>query len=501
MAGFLGIGSGITSIDSLIAATLNAESAPKTKQLQTLETKTTAQFDALNTLRSAVGSFQTALSNLNKVSLYEARTASLSTSGFLTANATSTAPVGNYAIQVQQLAVGSKVALKSFNEPAAGSTAAATTFSSGKVTIFSGDPADPATKKLELDISGDASTSTQAGIRDAINAQGASQGFSASLVTDASGTRLVISSSSMGDGNDIRVEVSDQGPVGSEQVDLAELAFTPTRTDVDDEDSAFVAPDSSVGGGAAGVIAQARSARLTVDGLQVVHDSNTIDKAIEGVTLNLTKADEAQTINLTVGTDKSKVSTSLQQFVTAYNALTTTVDSLGAVVRLGEGVKPSTGPLVGDASLRSLQSGLRAELSRMQSGDGINALAQMGITTQKDGTLALDSSKLDKVLNENFEHVAGYLTGGQGLMGRMDKVVAGFTKTDGVLDQRQASLRKTLNSVDEQRKALDTRMSKMKDRLVAQYTAMDQLVAKLNNTGDWLGSQLSNLPGVVKSTK
>lgn len=501
MAGITGVGSGIP-IDTIIKAMVDAERAPKTNQLNKLNTKTESQFSAIGTLRSAVSTFQSALANLNKASLYQSRTASFSTGGFMSATTTASAPAGKYSLQVQQLAVGSKVALKSFVEPVAtegGPAVSPRTFSGGKLTFFAGDPAETATRRLELNI--DATNNTQAGIRDAINAQGASLGFSASLVTDASGTRLVVSSSNMGDGKDVRVAVSDQAAVGADEVDLADLAFSPAATDQLDAASGFVAPDSSVGGGAAGVISQARSARLTVDGLQVTRDSNVIDRVIEGVTLTLTKADAAQTIDLTVGTDKSTVRSSLQQFVTAYNALGTTMGGLTAVVRLGEGVAPSTGALVGDSSARGLQAGIRSEIARMQSGDGISALAQLGITTQKDGTLALDTSKLDAALNENFDGVAAYLVGDKGLMKRLDNVVSGYTKSGGVFDQRQAGLRTTLNSIVDQRKALDSRIAKLEERLVAQYTAMDMLVSNLNSTSNWLGTQLANLPGVVRDKK
>lgn len=501
MAGITGIGSGI-DIDSIIKVMVDAEKAPKTNQLKNLETKTEAQFSALGTLRSAVNTFQTAIGNLNKASLYESRTASLSTSGYLTATASNTAPAGRYELAVQQLAVGSKIALKSFVEPVATEDQPNVTpnrFSAGTLTLSAGDPDDPKSKKLSIQIG--EGNNTLAGIRDAINEQGESLGYSASLVTDASGTRLVISSSTMGDGRDVQVHVSNQGAVGTGEIDLSELAFTPSAVDPDDPSSGLLAPDSSAGGGAAGVITQARSAKLTVDGLQVVRDSNSIDGVIEGVTLQLTKADANQTINLTVGNNKSTVTSSLQQFVSAYNTLATTMGSLGAVVQLGEGVAPSVGALVGDSALRGLQSGLRAELGRFQQGDSIAALAQLGITTQKDGTLALDTAKLDKALAENFDGVASFLTGDKGLMNRLDKVVSGYTKTDGVFDQRQAGLRKTLNSIDSERKALDMRIEKMQTRLLAQYTAMDTLVAKLSSTSEWLGTQLSNLPGVVKQSK
>src|SRR5690606_1224423 len=98
---------------------VNAEKSPKTNQLDKLQTRTETQFSALGTLRSAVNTFQAAVTNLNKSSLYESRTASFSASGILTATVTNTAPAGKYALTVQQLAVGSKVGLKSFVEPVA----------------------------------------------------------------------------------------------------------------------------------------------------------------------------------------------------------------------------------------------------------------------------------------------------------------------------------------------------------------------------------------------
>lgn len=496
MAGIGGIGSGIDTT-SIIQALVLGERAPKENQLNRLETATTAKFSALGTLRSSVSTFQTALSKLKDPALYQSRTASLSPSGFLSASASTTAPAGKYDIQVQQLAVGSKVGLKSFVEPVASEGGPAVTpnkFSAGTLTISAGDPADTTSKKFNITIG--ETNNTLAGIRDAINQQGEALGFSASLLTDASGTRLVISSSNMGDNRDVQVQVAaDSGPEAG-QIDIAELAFSPALKDADAPEQGFVAPDSTAG--AAGVITQAKSARLTVDGLQVVRDSNSVDRVIEGVTLNLTKADPAETIKLTVGEDKSKIASSLREFVSAYNAMQTSMGTLGAVVNLGEGVKPSLGALVGDSSLRNLQSSLRTEMSRLNTGGGLAGLAQLGVTTNKDGTLSLDSAKLDKALAENFDDVAGYLGGDKGLFSRLDNAVAGYTKTGGVFDQRQAGLRTTLNGIDKDRKALDLRIEKMEARLVAQYTAMDTLVSKLSSTSDWLGTQLENLPGVAK---
>lgn len=483
MVGILGVGSGI-DIGSIIKALVDAEKAPKTSQLDRLEKISTSQLSAVGTLRSAVSDFQTSLASLNKPELYSARTASLSSSANLSASATATAPTGVYALKVQQLAAGSKVGLKSFVEP----VGTPLTFSTGSLTLYAGDPLNASTTKLELNIT--AANNTQAGIRDAINSQGASKGFSASLVTDASGSRLVISSSNLGDAKDVHVAATETLAGGN--VSVSELGFTP---DVN------VAPSSVTG--AAGVINQAKSAKIFVDGLQVVRDSNVIEGVVDGVKLTLTSAqsqadqDAGKTISLTVGQDKSGVKSNLQKFVDSYNKLFNTAAQLTSVVQVGEGKPPVTGPLLGDATVRGLQSGIRTQISALQTSDGIQALAELGITSQRDGTLKLDSTKLDTALSSNFDKVAGYLSGDKGLMGRLNTLVEGYTRSAGVLDQRQKGLASTISGIDKQRTMLDMRIAKVQERLVNQYTAMDTLVARLKKTSESLTGQLASLPGFV----
>ena len=142
---------------------------------------------------------------------------------------------------------------------------------------------------------------------------------------------------------------------------------------------------------------------------------------------------------------------------------------------------------------------MRNELVALSGGQGnIRALADLGITTKKDGTLSLDSAKLDTALASNYDKVATYLTGTDGLMGRLSAVVKPYSNADGVLDQRQKGLQSTLLSVDKQRTALDLRIEKVQERLLSQYNAMDSLVAQLKKTSESLTGMLANLPGFVQ---
>lgn len=486
MVGITGIGSGI-DIDSIVTALVNSEKAPKTNQLDRLEQTTVTRISAIGTLTGALNSFKTAIDALNNSSLFEARTGTSSNSNVLKVTASTTAPAGSYNVQVQQLATSSRVALQSVS----GGNGA--TFNSGKLEISAGDVS------FSVDIT--AENNTLAGMRDAINEAGKDSGVSATIITDDSGSRLVLSSSKTGEGSDIQVAVTEDGVTTGDNA-LTSQAFVPAA-DPDNAD-AFLPPSSATG--AAGVISKAQSARLTIDGLQLVRSSNQITDALEGVTLDLVAAQssadllDGKTISVNVGVDKSGVKSNLQKFVDAYNALISTTSQLTAVVPV-DGSNPVTGPLLGDSSVRNVLSGLRNELVKMTGEDGVRALADLGITTEKDGTLTLDDAKLTAALDDNFDQVAGYLTGENGLMGRLSKVVEGYVATDGVLKQRNDALQATKLGIDEQRKALDLRIESLQTRLYAQYNAMDSLVAQLSRTSESLTSMLANLPGFVRKDK
>lgn len=574
MAGITGIGSGI-DINSIVKALVDAERAPKQAQLDRLEKTTTSRISALGSLRSVVGELSSTLQNLNKLSAFQKNSISSSNTGVLTATAGTTVTPGSFSLQVEQLASSSKIALQSVSE------GNAATFNSGKLTISAGSTS------FDVDITADNNSLT--GIRDAINSAGESSGISASIVNDASGSRLVLSSNKTGEGNDLQVAVTQDG-VTLGQNSLKTLAFSSSASSVqlpsiaggaaatfkagtlsiasgavnldvtvNAEDSLTAIRDAintqgagqgisasieTVEGGAARLVVssssgdavtvsssspdtglgdnslsalnsvaqtnaktidQAKSAKFSVDGLAVVKSSNTISDVIDGVTLNLVSAQSAddiaagKTINVTVGQDRNLVKANLQKFVDSYNKMIQTTSELTAVVQVGEGKKPVTGPLLGDSSIRNLLSGMRKEMTQLGDGADIRSLAELGITTGKDGKLSLDSAKLDTALaGGGYDKVANFLAGEDGLMARLANVVSPYTKTDGVFDQRQKGLQTTISSIDKQRSALDMRIEKVQARLLSQYNAMDALVGRLQKTSESLAGQLASLPGFVR---
>ncbi|MCY1274019.1 B-type flagellar hook-associated protein 2 [compost metagenome] len=483
MAGITGIGSGM-DIDSMVTAIVGAEQAPKQNQLAKLEKTTTTQLTALGQLKGAISTFQSALVALNSPSQFLARTATSSDTKVFTATASQSAPSGTYQLEVSQLASPSKVAL------AAVPSGDDKKLSSGTLSIKVGSE-----QILELKI--DSTNNTLSGIRDAINK--AAAGVSANIVTDDHGSRLVLTGAKQGDGNDISVDVTGAGDEDG-TTSLSKLAFSgnavaPDSADypdgVDDADyqAALKAYDE-----AGKVLTTAQSAKLKIDGLSVTSDSNTIGNRISGVSIDL-KATGSST--LTVAQDQAGVKGNVQKFVDAYNVLINYINSATKVTVVNETDAPVTGDLVGDSSVRSLVNTIRNELVSVQ-GDGvIRGLADLGVTTQQDGTLKVDSDKLGKAVTSNFDGIAGYFTGDDGLATRLGNKLKAYTDGDGILELRTDALQATLDKVDKQKEDLTARMTALSERLYKQFNAMDALVGQLKNTSDSLTSLFDNMPGFV----
>ncbi len=465
MAGIadVGIGSGL-NIKELVNSTVKAEIAPKATQLNRLEKSAEAKFSALGTLQSALSNFQTAMKDLNNMDLFNNRTANSSNTALLTASSEKTALSGTYRVQVEQLASSSKV-----------STAAlAKDFSSdsdGALTVKLG-ASD--TDAVTINI---AKGANLVEIRDALNEQLKDKGISANIVNNpATGqSQLIFSGKETGAGNDIMIEGTG-GVVG---------------LSVDGTVKAAV--------GGAGYLEQAGNAKFTIDGLQLESASNTVTNAIPDVSFTLKGTTEAnKPLTVTVGQDDKGVKEQLKKFVDSYNEFVKVSGQLTAVTKVGDAA-PVVGSLVGDSTVRNLVNGIRSELGNMaeNSGSTIRTLANLGITTQKDGSLKIDDKKLDSVLATNFDDVGKFFAGDNGLMARMDKRISSYTGENGIISVRQKSLDATRTDVKEQRIKLEARATQIEARLFKQYYAMDALVGQLSTTGNQISQMLGNLPGVA----
>ncbi|WP_282109899.1 flagellar filament capping protein FliD [Shewanella algicola] len=446
----VGIGSGL-DIGGIVTALVNAESAAKIAKFDVSEGTITSQISGIGSLKSTMSAFNDKLAALMDADTFGSQKVAVSTKDYLSATVDETAVSGSYQVKVEQLAQSQKV----------GSTVVAdkaSTIGEGSLTIAVGS-----NDSFNISV---AATDTLTEIMNKINSSDGNDDVTATIINGELGPQLVLGSKTTGLDNTITVTAADtDGNTG--------LADTFVMTE----------------------ITAAQDAVLYIDGVKVVSTSNDIEEGITGVTLKLTAADIDETTTLTVSRDTAKTKTAIEGFVTAYNAVMTTIQSLTSY----DADTEQAGILQGDSLPRSIQSQMRNMLSsQYNTSDGNKMLANLGITTTTSGLLEIDSDKLTESIADDTGAIAEmFNTEDTGLASKMSSLMDGYVKTGGIMDSRDSSLDEQLSRLDDSREQLNTRMEAYSTRLYAQYNAMDLVVANLNSTSEDIQSRLDSLPGVV----
>lgn len=383
-----GIGSNL-DINGIVSQLMATESRPLT-MLQQKEAKLQSTLSAFGQVQSALATFQSAVTSLSDVKQFQVVKATPSDAAVMTASATSAAAPGSYAIEVSKLAQAQKLATAGQASTSAaigsgtltfefGTSIASTTGAGGAVVPGKFVPDGNGGKTITID----PTNNSLAGIRDAINKAGI--GVSATIVNDG-GTapnRLVLTSNATGAASSMKISVS--GDSGLKTL----LTHDPADASTDSLTQTV----------------KAQNAEFMVDGLAVSKPSNHVTDLIEGVTLDLNKTNAGSPATLAVARDTSTVAASVTKFVTAYNAINKTLTDASGY----NATTKTAGILNGDSTIRGMQSQLRGILSSPVAGGygKFDRLSDIGVSMQKDGTLAVDATKLNKVLASNFNDVAG----------------------------------------------------------------------------------------------
>ncbi|WP_124553097.1 flagellar filament capping protein FliD [Methylophilus methylotrophus] len=373
-------------IDSLVTAQMQIEQQPLTA-IKTKISSYNTKLSAYSTLKSGLSTFQTAVDKLATAAKFNAQTVTASDSNTINATADGTAVKGSYNVSVTQLATSQKLASAAYSSTT-------DIIGTGKLTISFGtytaaDGGTPASftangSKSDIEIDITSSNNTLAGIRDAINAKNAS--VTASIVNDGSGNRLVITSKDTGEVNSLKISVADNDGNNTDSSGLSALAYDPLATS--NNMTQLVA---------------AKNALLTVDGLNISKSSNTVSDVIQGVTLTL-KGVTSTANALSVDTDTTTIQSSVQSFVDAYNSLNTSMRNLTKFVSAGSS---ANGVLLGDSTARNMMVKLKSMLSASSpTATTYKTLSDIGVSMGSDGSLSLDSTKLQKAITNNVSDVA-----------------------------------------------------------------------------------------------
>jgi flagellar hook-associated protein 2 len=216
-----------------------------------------------------------------------------------------------------------------------------------------------------------------------------------------------------------------------------------------------------------------------------------IGGAIDGVTLNLAKAEQGTLVSLKVERDDAAALTRTQGFVTAYNALAQQVKALGAY----DAATRTAGPMLGDSMLRGIETQLRKVATEPVAGATApyTTLASLGIALTTNGTLELDSTKYNAAITADPDAVGRVVASANGVAVKLDAFLTQKLSSTGEFAARNTGVTSRRKDLDKQRDALDARMEVIQARYMKQFTALDSMLSQLQSTSSYLSQQLSSL--------
>jgi len=443
-----GIGSGL-DLESIIEAFVTAEAVPSEVRLQNKEDRITTELSGVGSFKSALSTFQSVLDKMSDTDDFNKQTIDVSSSD-ISVETNGYASNGVFSIEVQQLALATRMESATF-------TSADDTVGDGTLTFTAGSDT------FDVTI---ASTDTLSAIRDKINEASDNFGLTANVITTDAGTFLSYSSEITGGDNELTVTTAD--------------------TAIDN-----IATNATIS-------QNAQDAIIEINGNTVTNSTNEFKNSIEDVTITAAVENVGVITTLTIAQDEDNGKDLLESFVSAYNALRSTMDVLG---------NAETGDLAFDPNIRQMKSQLTSIVTdSIDSLSGnLDSLSDVGITLDSNGkleisavaigTLSTGSETLADVLENNLNEIGELFASDDGITSQLSTLIDDYNGSDGTLTVWKTALSLEKSSIADEYEALEERLRDYEDTLRKKFGFLDATVSSFNATSEWLTSTLSNLPG------
>lgn len=429
-------GTGI-DVNAVVGQILDAYRAPE-RVWQAQQSALGLQSTALNTISSDLADLQTKVNALKDASGgLNAKVASSSQPGILTASTQSSAISSNHLITVNSLATTSTY----YTDP----VAANTSLGQGSFTLTAGNSV------LNVPVNANA---TLQSVADFINGKNA--GVTANVIADSTGSRLAIVSQNSGAAGDFSVSANTTALVFHKPV---------TGTD----------------------------ASLSIDGVPVSSGGNTVTGAIPGVTLNLASAAPNVQVQLNIANDTQTITQAVSNFVSSYNTLVQAINGQFSF----DSASNTGAPLAGNSSLRALQTSLLNDVTYSITGNnGFVNLESLGIQLQNDGTLTVNSSTLNSVLGSHSAEFNNFFQAlDNGFAVNFSKDLAVQTDpTQGIIGLNITEIQNTQADLTRQINNFEDRLTSQQQQLIAKYSQVDAQLRQLPLILNQITAQLGSLP-------
>ena len=451
------LGAGSIDTASLVTSLVSATRDPKAQVITNQQSLNTARVSALASAVGSLDTFADALSNVLSGASYAATPLSNNSAIAAVSLLSGGTPTGLPA----QLTVKSLASARVLASSSASGATGSSPIGTGTLTITTASGSKPITI--------DGTNNSYAGLAAAVNA--ANMGVTATVVTDANGSRLMFKGQP-GAASDFSLGVSADD--GSSV--LGGLGWSGT-------DSGTIASSSDP-----------KNAKILLDGVEHEYAGNTVDNAIPYLRIDLNQADENSSVTLSMTQPTGTMKDLLKEYVDAYNTL---MKGLNAATSLGTD-QSNSGVLNGVASVRDMKRQLGQLTSTPLASTGAyKTLADIGIGTNRDGTLTLDSKLLDKAMAADPAGITAMLNPtastatNPGLSKLMDSVRDNIEKDDGPLKLAQKRYDAVTADLAKQLTDLDDQMASYEDHLKSLYSAMSTRLSALKATQSYLTQQMA----------
>ncbi|BDT70467.1 B-type flagellar hook-associated protein 2 [Comamonadaceae bacterium OS-1] len=480
-----GIGSGL-NVESIITKLVALETQPLTS-LQLKATVIQTKISDYSQIKSLVSTLTDTASKLSLDSGWNTVAVSSSNSAAVTATVTGIASTTSFSVGVSQLA-------KAQSSVSDAVTAGAAVGSAGTLTLQLGTwgparanatgslftPGSAASVNVTV-----AATDTMAQIAAKINDAGS--GVVATVLTDASGDRLMLRSASTGEAQGFRVQAVDTGDGNStNDTGLSALAF-----DLDLDPGNTAAPTVAAYGMGANTYQAGQNAKATINGIAVTSANNSFKDVVAGLTITASTVTTSDA-ELVTTNDKAALTKNIQAFVDAYNAVN---KYLADATSYDDATKKS-GDLQGDSTAIGLRNSLRSLLGTGVVGGSYKRLSDVGLSVARDGSLTVDATKLGTALDNpaNVKILFAQKNtdaSTNGIARKVKTFADGLLAFSGGLNNKADSLAaETKRNTTEQDK-VTARAAAVEKRLRTTYTALDTKMAGLTALSTYITDQVA----------
>jgi flagellar hook-associated protein 2 len=466
-----GIGSGL-DVNSIVTQLVALERQPITL-LQKQATSVQSKLSIYGQIQSKLSALRDAAAALTQPGTWGQTLGSSADPASVGVTTSSTTHPGRYSVMVTALAAAqSNATVAPYASPDA-------VFGEGTLQIqlgaWNGTAFTAKTGAETVNVTIGPGVQTLAQVRDAINA--AQAGVTAAVLSDASGTRLVLRSAATGADNGFRIGVTDADGANSDASGLSALAYDPQAN----------ITTMALAQGAA-------NAQATIDNLPVTSASNTLSGVIDGITLTLARVTTAP-VQVDAASDQEAIRKKIDAFTAAYNE----VNSLLAAQTKYDDATKTAGALQGDSAALAIRSQLRKMLGAISGGSSVfTRLSDIGFDVKTDGSISVDATKLANGLanlaeiTKLFSNSDPLVPANDGIATQLRKLTEGMLAYDGTVQSRTEGLQQKLELNRDRQDRLEDRVIRVEARLRAQYAALDTQMNQIAGLSSYVQQQIIN---------